>query len=67
MSLVSIRISEFLVNAVTIGKSEWVAKNGASSVMVYMIFDLRLMLYDFFGKKLSINTGCKYKKYARSI
>ena len=22
---------------------------------------------DFFGKKLSINTGCKYKKYARSI
>ncbi len=38
MSLVSISIFAVLVNALTIGKKDWVANAGASSVLVYNIF-----------------------------
>ena len=52
MSLVSMAILEGVVNDFTIGKKEWVAKNGASSVLVYII--LAVLLIEFFF------LDCKY-------
>ena len=48
MSLVSMAILEGDVNDFTIGKKEWVAKNGASSVLVYMILAVLLIEFFFF-------------------
>ena len=48
MSLVSMAILEGEVNDFTIGKKEWVAKNGASSVLVYIILTVLLIEFFFF-------------------